>query len=139
MARDKAPTGPEIKEKAKSAELDSSKAGVGQKGGKTAKLVPAKLHHLKDVKELEDGQFIGVLETEIEGDRAGLPPGTYDVFVAKVKGDWNVYFESGGQVVGQAASVVEKKEPPPGEKPQFSEGSFCWWVWLIFTGFQWCV
>ena len=77
-------------------------------------------------------------DTEIEGDRSRLPAGTYNMFIAKVGNDWKVYAESGGEIVGQAASVTERKDQPPDGKPQFSEGSFCWWVWLIFTGFTWC-
>jgi hypothetical protein len=139
MPRDKAPTGKEISEKAKAARLDTGNKGEGEKGGKKSTLTPAHLGHLKSADDLEEGQFIGVLETEIPGDRAGLPPGKYNLFIAKVGGDWQVYAESGGEVVAEAASVVERPDTPKGMKPQFSEGSFCWWVWLIFTGFQLCV
>ena len=138
MARDNAPDGQEIKEKARGARLDRSKGGRGQKGGKNATLTPARLDHLKGTDDLENGAFIGELETEIEGDRAGLPPGKYNVFIAKVRGDWHVYAESGGQVVAEAASVTERPDTPRDMEPQFREGSFCWWVWLIFTGFEWC-
>jgi hypothetical protein len=34
--------------------------------------------------------------------------------------------------------LEERKDTPQGMKPKFSDGSFCWWVWLIFTGFTWC-
>ena len=138
MARDKAPTGKEINEKARKAKLDKGKESVGEKGGKKSKLTPARLDHLKGPEDLEDGQLVGVLETEVPGDAAGLPPGTYTVFIAKVGHDWEVYAESGGEIVAQAANVTERKDTPKDMKPKFSEGSFCWWVWLIFTGFQWC-
>lgn len=139
MARSKPPTGKEIKEKAKAATLDTAKVGSGSKGGKTAKFTPANLHHLKRVEDFEEGQFIGVLDTEIEGDRAKLPAGTYNMFIAKVDNDWKVYAESGGEVVAEAATVTERRERPPDDRPQFREGSFCFWVWLIFFGFEWCV
>lgn len=138
MPRDKAPNGQEIREKARSAKLDKANSGVGEKGGKKATLTPARLDHVKKREDLEEGQFIGVLDTEIAGDRAGLAPGTYNMFIAKVGGDWHVYAESDGKVVAEAASVEERKDTPQGMNPKFSEGSFCWWVWLIFTGFTWC-
>jgi hypothetical protein len=83
MARDKAPTGQEIREKARAAKLDTSKAGKGEKQGKKATLTPAQLAHVRSVEDLENGEFVGVLDTEIEGDRAGLPPGRYNVFIAR--------------------------------------------------------
>lgn len=138
MARSKPPAGKEIAEKAKAATLDKSKVGTGSKGGKKAKFTPAHLPNVKRIEDLEEGQAIGLLETEIEGDRAGLPAGTYNVFIAKVGDDWKVYAEANGQVVAEAASVTQRNDRPADDRPQFSEGSFCWWVWLIFTGFTWC-
>jgi hypothetical protein len=138
VARDKAPTAEEIGEKAKKAKLDKSKESVGEKGGKKSKLTPARLDHLEDQQDLEEGQFIGVLETEVPGDRSGLPPGKYNMFIAKVGNDWQVYAESGGEIVAEAANVTERKDTPKDMKPKFREGSFCWWVWLIFIGFEWC-
>ena len=138
MPREHPPTGNEIREKAKAAKLDHSRAGKGEKGGKTATLTPAHLDHVRSRDDLENGEFIGQLETEIAGDRAGLPPGTYNMFIANVGGEWHVYAESGGDVVAEAAHVEERKDTPKDMKPRFSEGSFCWWVWLIFTGFNWC-
>lgn len=139
MPRDKAPTGQEIRDKARGGGLDNAKTAEGRKGGKKSTLTPARLEHLRGIEDLENGEFIGVLDTEIEGDRAGLPAGKYNLFIAKVGGDWHVYAESDGQVVAEAASVVERPDTPRDMKPQFREGSFCWWVWLIFTGFELCV
>jgi hypothetical protein len=138
MAREHRPTGNEIREKAKAAKLDHSRTGTGEKGGKKAKLTPARLDHVHTREDLEDGEVVGLLETEIPGDRAGLPPGTYNVFIANVGGDWHVYAEANGEIAAEAVSVTERKDTPKDMKPKFSEGSFCWWVWLVFTGFQWC-
>jgi hypothetical protein len=138
MALTKAPTGKDISEKAKAAKLDTANRSSGEKGGKKATLTPAQLDHVKSLEELEQGQFIGELDTEIAGDKANLAPGKYNMFIAKVGNDWHVYAESGGNVVGEAANVVERKDTPAKMKPKFREGSFCWWVWLIFTGFEWC-
>lgn len=138
MALTKAPAGKDISEKAKAARLDTTNRGSAEKGGKKTTLTPAHLDHVKSVGDLEQGQFIGVLDTEIAGDKAGLAPGTYNMFIAKVGNDWHVYAESGGTIAGEAASVVERKDTPARMKPQYREGSFCWWVWLIVTGFEWC-
>jgi hypothetical protein len=139
MARDKAPTGKEISDKARAGRLDTTKVSTGEKAGKKSTFTPAHLGHLKKIEDLEDGQLIGVLDTEIAGDRANLPPGKYNMFIAKVGGDWQVYFGSGEEIVAKAASVVERKDTPNGMKPRFREGSFCWWVWLVFSGFEVCV
>jgi hypothetical protein len=138
MPREKPPTGKEIHDKAKGANLDHSKKGTGEKAGKKATFTHARLDHVKGVRDLEDGQFIGLLDTEIPGDKSGLSPGQYNVFIAKVGSDWQVYAESDGEIAAEAATVVERKDTPDDMPPKFSEGSFCWWVWLIFTGFQWC-
>ena len=138
MPRDRRPTGEEIREKAKAARLDHGRAGKGEKGGKTATMTPAHLDHVRSREDLEQGEFIGVLETEIAGDRAGLRPGTYNMFIANVGGEWQVYAESDGEIAAEAASVQEREDTPKDMKPKFSEGSFCWWVWLIVTGFTWC-
>jgi hypothetical protein len=138
MPRDKAPNGKEIAEKAKKAKLDKSKESVGEKGGKKSKLTPAQLDHLSGPEDLEEGQFIGVLDTEVPGDRAGLPPGEYNMFIAKVGGDWKVYAESDGEIVAEAVNVRERDDDSGDKKPKFREGSFCWWMWLIVIGFEWC-
>ena len=138
MPRAKAPTGTEVQDKAKAAKLDHGQAAEGSKGGKKSKFIPARLDHLKKKSDLEDGQVVGRVETEIEGDRSGLPPGTYNIFLANVEGSWKVYAEAGGEIVAEAASVQEREDTPENMPPKFRSGSFCWWVWLIFTGFEWC-
>jgi hypothetical protein len=138
VPRDKAPTGKEISEKAKKAKLDRAKEGVGEKDGKKSKLTLAQLDDVNSPEDLEEGQFIGELDTEVPGDRAGLPPGKYNMFIAKVGDEWKVYAESGGEIAAEAVNVTERGDAPDDEKPKFREGSFCWWVWLIFIGFEWC-
>jgi hypothetical protein len=138
MARKSPPSGSEIREKARGKKLDTAKKRTGEKGGKKSTLTPARLDHVKGVEELEQGDFVGMLDTEIPGDKSDLPPGEYNLFLAKVGNDRQVYAESDGEIVAQAASVVERKDTPEGMEPKFREGSFCWWVWLIFAGFEWC-
>src|ERR687887_2680295 len=93
--------GEEIREKAKAARLDHGHAGKGEKGGKTATMTPAHLDHVRSREDLEQGEFIGVLETEIAGDRAGLRPGTYNMFIANVGGEWQGYAESDGEIAAE--------------------------------------
>ena len=49
---------------------------------------------------MEDGQVIGVLETEAQGDETSLPPGKCNLFLAKEGNDCHTYAESGGRIVG---------------------------------------
>src|SRR5438874_5392682 len=74
-ARKDKPSGPEIAQKARTAVLDSENSTTGEKNGKKIKLIPANLPQGKSEAELEDGQVIGVLETEAQGDETSLPPG----------------------------------------------------------------
>ena len=134
-ARKDKPTGDEIAAKAKAGKLQNENTTVGE----NCKLTPADLTHLGSMTDLEDGQFIGVLETDIASDKTGLAAGKYDLFLAKVGNAWHVYAESGGKIAGEAYSVLERKDTPKNMRPKFSKGSFCWWVWLIFTGFQVCI
>jgi len=134
-ARKQAPTGSEINEKGRQANLDVDNASTGE----NCKYTPTRLDAVRSLTDLENGQVIGVLETETVSDKTSLPPGKYNLFLAKVGGRWHVYAESGGNIVAEAYSVTERKNTPKGMKPKFSHGSFCWWVWLIFTGFQVCV
>jgi hypothetical protein len=138
MALSTPPTGADISKNAAAAGLDTANKATGVTQGKTVSFTPANLGHVKSMQDLESGQFVGVLQAEIAGDRSGLPPGQYNLFLAKVGNDWHVYAESGSNVVAEAASVVQRSDTQAHMKPKFSEGSFCWWVWLVVTGFQWC-
>jgi hypothetical protein len=127
IAQEKAPSGREIAEKAKSVTLHREPVIHGKKDGKNVKFTKADLGHLKSPQEVESGQVIGVLETEIEGDESGLPPGKYNLYLKKVGGEWKVYAESGGKVVGQAARVeVKTHGKPSGEViPRFEPEGWC--------------
>jgi hypothetical protein len=138
MALNAPPTGTDISHKAAAGRLDAASSVTGVTRGKNVTLTPAHLDHVTSMQDLEQGQFVGVLNAEIAGSKSGLPAGQHNLFLAKVGDDWHVYAESAGTVVAEAASVTERSDTPPGMKPRFSEGSFCWWVWLVFTGFQWC-
>lgn len=138
MALSTPPTGQDISQKAAAGEFDTANSVTGVTHGKKVIFTPAHLGHVGSMQDLEQGQIIGSLNTEIAGDKSGLPAGQYNVFLAKVGNDWQVFAESGSTVVAKAASVVERRDTRANMKPQFSEGSFCWWVWLIVTGFQWC-
>jgi hypothetical protein len=138
MALSTPPTGADISQKAAAGSLETANKAAGVTHGKTVTFTPANLSHVTSTADLEQGQFVGVLNTEIAGDKSGLPVGQYNLFLGKVGNDWHVYAESGGTVVAEAASVVQRSDTKANMKPQFSEGSFCWWVWLVVTGFQWC-
>jgi len=138
MALTSEPTGPDLSRKADQSLLDTASTATGEVQGKKVRFTPVNPHHITSEQALENGQFIGVLENEIAGDKSGLQPGKYNVHIAKVGTQWHVYAESSGKIAAKAASVVERRDTPANQKPQFSTGSFCWWVWLGFTGFTWC-
>ncbi len=144
-ARKEKPTGKEIADKAKAAKLDNANATVGEKGAKKIKLTPADLSQVKSQAEFEDGQVLGVLETEATGDETPLSPGKYNLCLAKVGNDWHIYAESGGNVAAEALRVrVEAaREKPASKKPEFHPQGWCWGFWYIcgwniWTGPQWC-
>ncbi len=134
--RDK-PSGAEIAQKASSAVLDSENSTTGEKNGKKIKLTPANLPQGKSEAELEDGQVIGVLENEVGGDETGLPPGKYNLFLAKVGNDWHTYAESGGRIVAEAARVkVEKQSQGTRRRPEFHAQGWCSTQWFWFFGWH---
>jgi hypothetical protein len=136
-ARKDKPAGREIADKAQGAKLDRENATLGEKGGKKVKFTPAVFDQLKNETDLEDGQVIGLLETEAPGDESPLPPGNYNLFLAKIGNSWHVYAESGGTIVAEAVRVsVEKKtEKPANMKPEFRAEGWC----LIIHFFGWYV
>jgi hypothetical protein len=136
-ARKDKPAGREIAEKARAAKLDTENATTGEKGGRKVKFTPAVLGQLKNETELEDGQVVGLLETEAPGDESPLAPGNYNMFLAKVGDTWHVYAESGGKIVAEAMRVtVEKTDKPASMKPEFRAEGWCFclrlncaWEW----------
>src|SRR5438552_237046 len=68
-ARKDKPTGDEIAAKAKAGKLQNENTTVGE----NCKLTPADLTHLGSMTDLEDGQFIGVLETDIASTPMNCP------------------------------------------------------------------
>ena len=126
--RKEKPTGKEIAEKAKKIKLDKEKFVHGKKNGKSVKFTGAELPTLNSEEELEEGQVIGVLENELEGDETGLPPGKYNLFLANVEGNWKVYAESGGEIKKEAARVkVEYHQwgKQKKEMPRFEPEGWC--------------
>jgi hypothetical protein len=125
--------GKEIADKAKGAKLDKGREASAKKDGKRVTFTPAELGKLKSEKDLEGGQVVGHLDTELPGDESGLPPGKYNLLLAKEGGKWVVHAESGGQVVGTAKDVkVDKKGVGKGQKgkrpdkPKFGEKGWYW-------------
>ena len=126
--RKEKPTGKEIAEKAQKIKLDKEKFVHGKKDGKGIKFTGTELPPLNSTEELEEGQVIGVLENEVEGDETGLPPGKYNLFLANVGGNWKVYAESGGEIKKEAARVkVEYHQwgKHKKEKPRFEPEGWC--------------
>src|SRR4051812_16572920 len=117
--RNDIPSGREIADKAKQIKFDKRKDIVGEKNGKKLHFQGADLSHVTSLDELENGQAIGVMDTELAGDETSLPPGKHNLFLSKVNGQWRVHAETGGQVVAEAVrvSIVEHK-PSDRRTPQ---------------------
>src|SRR5207237_8262705 len=122
-------TGDEIAAKAKAGKLQNENTTVWE----NCKLTPADLTHLGSMTDLEDGQFIGVLETDIASDKTGLAAGKYDLFLAKVGNAWHVYAEAGGKNAGEAYSVLDREDNQKNMRPQDGNASCCRRAWLQLT------
>ncbi|MCK4239580.1 MAG: hypothetical protein KAX33_10685, partial [Candidatus Lokiarchaeota archaeon] len=103
--RKEKPTGREIAERSKAIKLDKDRFVDAEKKGKKIKFTPTKLPPLKSLDELEEGQVIGVLENELEGDETDLTAGKHNIFIANVNGEWHGFAETGGKITAEAARV----------------------------------
>jgi hypothetical protein len=123
------PSGKQIAEKAKATAFDRANSTTGEVGGKKVKLVPADLTKGKKKTDIEgamkEGQVIGLLETEAEGDETGLPPGEYHLFAIDEGGEIKVYAERDGKVVKEAVRVKKSKRDNPSKKPRFQGKGWC--------------
>lgn len=134
------PTGKEIAVRAKKVKLQRQGAAAGDIGKKTIAFTPSDLRHVKSDREVEDGLVIGRLDTKVtDRSEVNLAPGNYNVFLAKVRGEWHVYAEANGKVAHEFTGVtVEKgKEPGPTKAVFHHEGK--WWVkicvWVFCVSF----
>lgn len=102
----------EIQAKIKTMNLDTINTVIGQIKGKRVSFTPA---NLSIVADLEQGQIIGVMETEIT-----LPPGKYVIYVKKISGQWKGFAAVNGTVVSEVARIsVEQKSNKDTNRPQF--------------------
>jgi len=121
-SRQDAPTGAEIAQAAKATPLDEANRLTAQFQGKPITFTPAAANFsLGGAADLRAGRFVGVLHNEIAGDETGLPPGTYNLFVAQVGGKWRAFAESNGTVVREAIRVRFAKAEGAERKPRFRE------------------
>lgn len=91
------PTGAEIASAARAVTLDHAVAAGATMFSRPFRFTPARLKG-----PLEEGAVIGVLENGAEGDETGLPPGKYNLYTAKVAGQWKTYAEAGGRIASEA-------------------------------------
>jgi hypothetical protein len=105
------PNGGEIAIKAKEVKFDSSNIATAKVDGKTLSVTPVDFGERKVTEEnLANGQVIGLLRTELQGKKRFLPPGMYNLYVAKVKDRWYLYAEAGGKIVSKGRASVKKGE-----------------------------
>lgn len=131
------PTSKEVSERSKGATFDSANAATAEHNGKKFKFTPAKQGKNMKQTDVEDGCIVGVVENGFTD--ISMPPGIYNIYMAKVANQWKAYAvqDGTGNIVAEAKNVSENKGSGPG-KPKAWRGSGCWWMWLIFTGFQVC-
>lgn len=99
---------------------------AGEINGRKVKFTPTVPRPYKTEADLEDGQVVGLLETEAAGDESPLAPGRYNLFLVKVENTWHVYAESEGRIMGEAVNVaIEKTDKPAGTKPEFRDKGWC--------------
>lgn len=120
MARKEKPTGEEMAKKAKKAKLEPKRALHAKRYGKRLKFTPANLDHIRKMSELDDGVILGELETELEKEETGIPPGKHSLFLAGLENGWQIYAESDGEIVGKAAQVRLELYPQGSRLPDES-------------------
>jgi hypothetical protein len=129
----------DIAVKAKAVKLDTKHAKSAQINGKKFNLIPADFSSIKSLGDIKAGVVLGQLDTEAStAEDVSLPPGKYDLYLAQEGGVWKAWATKNGKIVKAAKQVEERPDTPPNMEPQFSRGSGCWWVWLLFTGFNVC-
>ena len=136
----KKPTGKEIAEKSKHVKFDEEKAVKEIKEGKEIKFKPVKLK-LEKIEDLEEGQIIGELEHEFDKTEGKLPPGKYNLYVAKVDGEWTSYAESDGEIKAESKKVKIENHPwgeQKHKKSKFKFESICVSVCIVHFIF-WCL
>jgi len=129
--------GQEVAARARQIRLDDQRTGRAEMAGKASRFIPARLDHLHEVEDLEKGEVIGILDTELAGDETDLPPGRYSVYLRKGDdGSWEAVAEADGRIVSKAARVTvrtheehPKGKEAPGEAllPEFRPKGWCWW------------
>ena len=135
------PSARQIAEKAKSVRLLENRAVRGKKDGKSAVFIPADTRKLAREEDYAGGQVLGVLETELEGDETGLPPGRHNLYLCRVGKEWCVFAESEGKITGQALRVEMTKHKigeHPGKKATFNPEGWCICHCLAWWG-PWCI
>jgi hypothetical protein len=120
QGRPAAPTSTEIADKASKASLDRGRSQTRSHAGKRVTYTPSIDANVNSKRDAEPGVFAGVLETEVAGGEGRLEPGRYNLFLAKVRGDWYVHTETGGVIVrvdkvqGRIRDMLEGGDASPG-------------------------
>lgn len=137
--RKEKPTGRDIAEKAKKTKLIKDKFIEAEKKGKKVKFTPAEIPPLQSFEELEDGQVIGLLENDLEGDETKLPKGKHNLFLSKVNDEWGIYAEEDGEIKAEAIRVSlnhHKLGEHESGRPEFHPEGWCIGVCIVsFWGF----
>lgn len=106
------PTGQEVAQRAAEAKLLADSSLSAEEPEASFNFILADLQ-IKDASVLEGGAVIGVLEVTGKGG-AGAGRQRYNLFLAKPRGQWRLYVESGKKIVGEIerVEVTEVAEMP---------------------------
>ena len=108
------PSGAEIAAAARAAALDVANAASATLSGKSFRFTPARAN------ASGSEAYAGVLENGAPGSYTGLPAGRYNIYVARINGQWKAFAESGGQIVRETSQLTVSPGTL-GAKPYFVE------------------
>lgn len=131
------PSAATIAAKAKKAKLDVKHAKNASINGKKFNIVPTDLTGMTR-EQLAAGAVIGVLDNEAgAADDVSLPPGKFNIYLQQIGGQWQGYAEQNGKIYRPKRNSV-RTDVAPGSEPQFSRGSGCWTIYVLFFPFYIC-
>jgi len=131
------PSAATIAAKAKKAKLDPKHAKNASINGKKFNIVPTDLTGTTR-EQLAAGAVIAVLDNEAGlADDVSLPPGKFNIYLQQTAGQWQAYAEQNGKIYKPKRNY-ERTDVAPGSEPQFSRGSGCWTIYVLFFPFYLC-
>ena len=110
----------DIDVKAKAVKLDTKHAKSAQINGKKFNLIPADFSSIKSLDDIKAGVVLGQLDTEAStAEDVSLPPGKYDLYLAREGGVWKAWATKNGKIV----ELPSRWKSVPIRRPTWSRSS----------------